>query len=43
MPDLLAMLVAWGPCSNCSDCPADVDGDCQVGVTDLLTLLEEWD
>ncbi len=42
VPDLLALLGAWGPCSDCSNCSADVDGDCQVGVTDLLILLANW-
>ena len=42
IPDLLALLGAWGPCSSCSNCPADVDGDCQVSVIDLLILLTNW-
>ncbi len=42
VPELLALLGAWGPCPSCSNCPADVDGDCQVGVPDLLILLANW-
>ncbi len=28
--------------SVCGDCPADFDGDCDVGITDFLQLLAEW-
>ncbi len=31
--------VSWGPCKGC---PADFDGDGNVGVTDLLILLGTW-
>jgi Ca2+-binding EF-hand superfamily protein len=37
--DLLAVLSAWGPCT---DCPADLDGNGAVGFEDLLTVLSEW-
>ena len=26
--DLLILLVSWGPCADCDDCPADLNGDC---------------
>ena len=44
VPDLLALLAAWGPCSvPCPPtCVADVNGDCLVGVPDLLALLANW-
>ena len=37
-----AALSVWGPCSDCGDCAADFDGDCHVGITDLLLLLGNW-
>ncbi len=45
MVDFLALLAAWGSCSDCSTpqaCPADFDGDCSVGILDLLVLLGNW-
>ncbi len=45
MVDFLAMLGAWGSCSDCGTpaaCPADLDGDCSVGILDLLILLGNW-
>jgi hypothetical protein len=43
VPDLLALLAAWGPCEeNGDDCPADLDGDGEVGAADLLILLANW-
>ena len=45
MVDFLALLAAWGSCSDCGTpeaCPADFDGDCSVGIGDLLILLENW-
>ena len=41
MRDLLA---AWGGCADpCPpSCPADLDGDCNVGITDFLILLANW-
>jgi hypothetical protein len=36
LPDLAALLAAWGPCS---DCPADLDSDRVVGIRDLVALL----
>lgn len=40
--DLILLLASWGPCANCDDCIADFDGDCTVGVGDLLILLAHW-
>jgi len=42
--DFLALLAAWGPCSDpCPrSCPADLDGDCLVGIIDFLALLGNW-
>ena len=42
MADFLALLAAWGSCSDCGTCPADFDGDCSVGNLDLLILLGNW-
>ncbi|MCZ6543319.1 MAG: right-handed parallel beta-helix repeat-containing protein [Planctomycetota bacterium] len=39
---MLEMLAAWGSCSDCGICPADLDGDCSVGILDLLILLGNW-
>lgn len=40
--DLLILLVSWGLCDDCDDCPADLNGDCSVGAADLLILLVNW-
>lgn len=40
--DLLILLSGWGPCDDCSKCPADFNGDCAVGASDLLLLLSNW-
>ena len=40
--DLLILLVNWGSCADCGDCPADLDDDCTVGASDLLILLVNW-
>ena len=37
--DLLALLAAWG---SCSDCPEDIDMNGTVGVPDLLALLANF-
>ena len=45
MVDFLALLAAWGSCSDCGTpqaCPADLDGDCSVGILDLLIMLGNW-
>ena len=39
---MLAMLAAWGSCSDCGTCPADLDGDCSVGIRHFLAL-HVWD
>ncbi len=39
VPDLLALLAAWGPNPGH---PADLDGDGSVAVPDLLELLSAW-
>ena len=39
---LLSLLVTWGPCAPCIDCPADFDHNCTVGASDLLTLVVNW-
>ena len=41
--DLLAVLLAWGPCSDPPmQCPADVIADGVLDVLDLLVLLVNW-
>ena len=40
--DMLNVLAAWGPCSDCHNCRSDFDGDCSVGILDLLILLANW-
>ncbi|TVQ53062.1 MAG: hypothetical protein EA377_08935 [Phycisphaerales bacterium] len=40
--DLLALLDAWGPCTDPDDCPADLTGEGVVNVFDLLALLDAW-
>ena len=37
--DLLAIMDAWGPCT---DCPADLNGDGLVNVVDLLEVIGNW-
>jgi hypothetical protein len=37
--DLVAVLLAWGPCEGCT---ADVDGDGLVGFADLVGVLLAW-
>jgi hypothetical protein len=38
--DLLAVILAWGPCHGV--CAADVDADGEVGVDDLLDVIFGW-
>ncbi len=40
--DLLEVLGAMGPCANCDQCDADVDGDCDVDIADLNLVLVGW-
>ncbi len=40
--DLALLLGNWGPCEDCTTCPADLDGDCTVGPEDLAILLGNW-
>jgi len=43
--DLLAVINAWGPCVNPSNCPADiapVGGNDLVNVDDLLAVINAW-
>jgi probable HAF family extracellular repeat protein len=40
--DLDELLTNWGACPACGACPADLDGDCNVGIIDFLTLLGNW-
>lgn len=43
--DLLAVIIAWGPCPEPpipGNCPADLDGNGQVGVADLLLVINHW-
>ena len=39
--DLVLLIQSWGFCPAGS-CPADLDGDGQVGVSDLTTLILNW-
>jgi hypothetical protein len=38
--DLVAVILAWGPCPP--TCPEDVDGDGFVAVTDLVEVILNW-
>ena len=38
----LRFVAGWGPCLDCGGRPADLDGDCTVGVLDLLLVLTNW-
>lgn len=46
--DLLAVITSWGPCGDCSACPADIapappaKHDCTVNVADLLSVITHW-
>ena len=40
--DLLTLLTNWGPCPLAEDCQADLDGDGEVDVVDLLLVLAKW-
>jgi hypothetical protein len=36
------MISAWGECVDPDNCPADVNGDGFVSVTDLLIAIGNW-
>jgi hypothetical protein len=40
--DLIAVILAWGPCANCASCPADVNHNCQVDADDLTAVILNW-
>ena len=40
--DLLAVVLAWGPCPAPNKCPADIDGDGIVTVADLVAVILSW-
>jgi hypothetical protein len=42
--DLVAVVLAWGPCPPICPpaCPADVNDDCAVDVGDLVTVVLNW-
>lgn len=40
--DLLAVITAWGPCSNPLTCPADLNVSGQIDVADLLEVISNW-
>ena len=42
MPDLIAVLTAWGPCAGWLDCREDVDGNGRVAVPDLVEVLANF-
>ena len=37
--DLLNVLIAWGPCTNC---PEDIDMNGTVNIDDLLIIIAAW-
>ena len=39
--DLIAVILAWGPCAR--SCPADVNGSGAVDVDDLVAVILAWD
>jgi hypothetical protein len=40
--DLVALILAWGPCVPSEPCPADVDGSGEVDVNDLVLVILNW-
>jgi uncharacterized membrane protein len=40
--DLLELLENMGACDVCDDCPYDIDGNCEVGNSDITALLFLW-
>jgi hypothetical protein len=42
VPDLLAIINAWGSCPGCPEDIAPLTGDGMVGVPDLLAVINAW-
>jgi hypothetical protein len=42
VPDLLAIINAWGACLGCPEDIAPLSGDGSVGVPDLLAVINSW-
>ena len=42
LSNVLTLLATWGRCSDCGTCLSDFDGDCSVGILDLMILLGNW-
>jgi T5SS/PEP-CTERM-associated repeat protein len=42
--DLIAVILGWGGCANCSppNCAADINNDCMVDVDDLIAVILSW-
>ncbi len=40
--DLIAVILSWGACANCGECPPDVNGTCVVDVDDLILVILNW-
>ncbi len=40
--DLTMILAAWGDCSDCSNCPAELTGDCFIDGVELGIVLSAW-
>jgi hypothetical protein len=44
--DLIAVVLAWGTCADCANCPPDVApfpvGNCMVNVDDLIAVILNW-
>lgn len=40
--DLVAVILAWGPCPPDLPCPADIDGSTVVDVDDLVAVILAW-
>ncbi len=40
--DLIAVILAWGGCADCSNCPPDTNGSCTVDADDLIAVILGW-
>ena len=45
--DLIAVILGWGPCPDCNECPTDVKtvpgaGNCATDVDDLVAVILGW-